>query len=278
MKIGEQLEARLAHGHFSVAAVLGLVQEYLSAFKINFTPFQAELFALPHPSVEGHSERRQLAWTILKDRIHHPFLFVVLQPAHAGVVLAPCCDQPGCVALQATRDHRQLKRPAKGGLVAVLGGSGPVLMTRDPLVHYVRSEISRYQVSKVSLDEVQMGAGGPQAPGTVRGVPKNRSVYHSPEGLPFVTKIVWQLGSSPAFRLASLIEGDGIRLPAHLLTLLLAVSKIPDPPDTGAGFLLEHTTVLLFVALAGFHGVYIAQVTPQRTPAFLLRPRLSLSY
>src|ERR1035437_7282773 len=66
VKIGEQLEARLAHGHFSVAAVLGLVQEYLSEFKINFTPFQAELFALPHPSVEGHSERRQLGWTILK--------------------------------------------------------------------------------------------------------------------------------------------------------------------------------------------------------------------
>src|ERR1039457_4377254 len=68
MKIGERLEARLAHGHFSVTAVLGIVQKYLSAFKINFTPFQAELFALPHPSVEGHSERRQLAWTILKDR------------------------------------------------------------------------------------------------------------------------------------------------------------------------------------------------------------------
>ena len=133
VKVGEQLEARLAHGHFSVAAVLGLVQEYLSALKINLTPFQAELFALPHPSVEGHNERRQLGWTILKDRIHHPFLFVVLQPAHAGVVLAPCSDQPGCVALQATRDHRQLKRPAKGGLVAVLGGSGPVRMTRDQM-------------------------------------------------------------------------------------------------------------------------------------------------
>ena len=144
VKIFEQLEARLAHGHFSVGAVLGLVQEYLSAFKIDFTPFQAELFALPHPSVEGHNERWQLSWTILKDRIHYPFLFVILQPAYAGVVLAPCCDQPGCVSLQATRDHRQLKRPAKGGLVAVHGGSGPVLVTRNPLVHYVWSEISRY--------------------------------------------------------------------------------------------------------------------------------------
>jgi hypothetical protein len=167
VKVGERLKARLAHGYFSVAAVLGVVQKYLSAFKINFTPFQAELFALPHPGMEGHNERRQLGWAILKNCTHHPFLFVVLQPTHAGVVLTPRCDQPGYVALQATRDHRQLKRPAKGGLVAVLGGSGPVEMTRDPLVHNIWSEISRDQMPKISLDEIQMCAGGPQAPGTV---------------------------------------------------------------------------------------------------------------
>jgi len=102
MKIGERLEARLAHGHFSVTTVLGIVQKYLSALKINFMPFQAELFALPHPGMEGNNERRQLGWAILKDRTHHPFLFVVLQPTHARVVLAPRCDQPGYVALQAT--------------------------------------------------------------------------------------------------------------------------------------------------------------------------------
>jgi hypothetical protein len=35
------------------------------------------------------------------------------------------------------------------------------------LVHNIWSEISRDQMPKISLDEIQMCAGGPQAPGTV---------------------------------------------------------------------------------------------------------------
>jgi hypothetical protein len=69
-------------------------------------------------------------------------------------------------------------------------------MIGDPLVHIIWSEISRDQVSKISLDEIQMCAGGPQAPRTVRGVPKNRSVYDSPEGFHVLPQVGWQLGST----------------------------------------------------------------------------------
>ena len=65
---------------------------------------------------------------------------------------------------------------------------------------------------------------------------------------------------------------------ANLLALLLAVGKIPDPPDAGARFFLEDTTVLLLVALADFHVFSIVQVTPGRTPELFARFSLSLSY
>lgn len=48
-----------------------------------------------------------------------------------------------------------------------------------------------------------------QVPATVRGVPKNRFVLiRFRRSSLIVPKVVWQLGTSPDFRLASLIAGD----------------------------------------------------------------------
>jgi hypothetical protein len=73
------------------------------------------------------------------------------------------------------------------------------------------------------------------------GVPFDRlSAYfrdrHTPE-----SHIRGQLGTSPYFRFALLVEGDGVAFTADLLTLRLSVHLVADPPYAAPWLTLENT-------------------------------------
>jgi hypothetical protein len=128
-------------------------------------------------------------------------------------------------------------------------------MRDDPRVNIPWCQVGSHPAAKVYFDRTEMCLGRTKTLRLVGLVPDECPVDHDSKCLPLPAQVGRQLDPGSDLRLALLVEGNGVRLPANLLPLLLPISKVPYPPDSRArDFLKDPTGFGFFLLLCSILG------------------------
>jgi hypothetical protein len=142
-------------------------------------------------------------------------------------------------------------------------------------------DLVRDALAEIFEDDVHADTEAANILTAMLDVPVDRLLPDHCELEPFVLHVRGQLHPTKGIRLLHLVELEGIAATAHLLTAFPAVDGIANPPDIGAGLLLEDPPLFpnSFLGMAVVLPPTIANQVPTatRTDTSTFRARKSLS-